>query len=131
VGPWGTLILVFVGMWMVQVVLTWRQSKHYSVTIREMSAYGPGYLGVGVAKRKLGVGSVVVVVTDFTGKVVEAREMSGVTIFARFRKDVRLIGKSIEALSMMSGTDSRISAVRMAVERIRVQQCKEAERQEA
>lgn len=120
--PWGTLILVFVFMWLVQIFLTWLQTRHYRWTIREMSAYGPGYLGVGVAKRKLGVGSVVVMVADLSGKVVEAREMTGVTLFARFRKNSELTGQSIAALESLQGEDSRISAIRMAAERIREQQ---------
>jgi len=118
---WGTLILVFVGMWLLQVFLTWLQTRNYRWTIREMSAYGPGYLGVGVAKRKLGVGSVVVMVADLSGKVVEAREMTGVTLFARFRTNSELTGKSIDELQSLTGDDSRTEAIRMAAERIREQ----------
>ncbi|WP_199616608.1 transcriptional regulator GutM [Paenibacillus alkalitolerans] len=124
---WGAVIILFAGMWMLQVALTFVQSKHYKLTIREMSAYGPGFLGVGVAKRKLGVGSVIVLVTDLSGKVVEAREMTGVTLFARFRKNAELAGKSIEVLSKTEDSSSRSDAIRMAVERIREQQRLNAE----
>lgn len=128
-GTWGTIILIFAGMWLVQVALTLVQSRHYSLTVREMSAYGPGYLGVGVAKKRLGVGSVVILVSDLSGKVVEAREMTGVTLFARFRKEAGLVGKPLEAFEAEADGGSRAQAIQMAVKRIREQQRKKEQEQ--
>lgn len=127
-GQWGYLILFFVCAWILQIIFTLIQNRHYSQTIRELSErYSPGYLGVGVVKQRFGVGSVVILVSDLSGKIVAAKEMTGVTVFSRFRPISNLIGESVQRLSQTSGEDHRTRAIRMAAEQIMKEQEKKKE----
>lgn len=118
-GEWGYLIIFFVCAWLLQIVLTFFQNKHYGQTVREMSmSYSPGYLGVGVVKKRLGVGSVIILVSDLSGKVVQAKEMTGVTVFSRFKPISDLIGKRVQNLHELTEDHHRARAIKMAAERI-------------
>jgi glucitol operon activator protein len=117
---WGVIILLFVSVWLLQIVLTYFQSKHYNETLNEMSKRPSGYLGVGVVKQKLGVGSVMILACDLKGKIVEAREMSGVTVFTRFRPASEFVGQSIDMYEQdFENPNNRIKAITMAVSNIR------------
>jgi len=95
---WGYLLAGFVTMWLLQFYLTTRQMKHYHMTVQQMSNREGGYLGVGVEKKKLGSGTVVVLVTSEEGIVEECRVMNGVTVFAKFKQYSYLKGKHISNL---------------------------------
>jgi glucitol operon activator protein len=116
---WGILIIFFVGAWILQVFLSYYQNRHYGQTIREMSAaHDSGYLGVGVVKKRLGVGSVVILVSDLAGTIVEAKELTGVTVFSRFTPNAELNGKKIDQLYSLPGKDHRTKAIQMAADQI-------------
>jgi glucitol operon activator protein len=116
---WGILIIFFVFAWVLQVILSYYQNKHYGQTIRKMSAaHDSGYLGVGVIKKRLGIGSVVILVSDLSGLVVAAKELTGVTVFSRFTSNQELNGKKIEQLFALSGRDHRTKAIQMAANQI-------------
>ncbi|OXS76752.1 transcriptional regulator GutM [Domibacillus enclensis] len=95
---WGYLLAGFVVLWLLQIYLTTRQMRHYRATIQKMSRRESGYLGVGVEKKKLGSGTVLILVTDENGVVEECRVMNGVTVFAKFKKCKRFIGQHISTL---------------------------------
>lgn len=95
---WGYLLAGFVVLWLLQIYLTTRQMRHYRATIQKMSRRESGYLGVGVEKKKLGSGTVLILVTDENGVVEECRVMNGVTVFAKFKKCKRFIGQNISTL---------------------------------
>lgn len=116
---WGILIIFFVCAWILQVILSYYQNRHYGQTIREMSAaHDSGYLGVGVVKKRLGVGSVVILVSDLSGLIVEAKELTGVTVFSRFTSNLELNGRKIEQLYSLPGKDHRTKAIQMAADQI-------------
>lgn len=99
---WNTAILLFIVAWFLQIALSYVQSKHYQQTVRAMSGQGSGFLGVGVAKRKLGIGSVVILVTDLSGVVTQAKELTGVTVFGRFKQASDFVGKTIHELEQFN-----------------------------
>ncbi len=118
-GQWGYVIVFFVCAWILQIVFTMIQNKHFSQTIREMSMqYSPGYLGVGVVKQRFGIGSVVILVSDLSGKIVGAKEMTGVTVFSRFRSVNSLIGEHVQNLYETTEESQRARAIKMAAEKI-------------
>jgi len=117
-GTWGTLIAIFAVAWFIQIALVRLQANHYERTLREMSDARSGYLGVGVDKRLLGAGKVVILVSDIHGTIVKAKEMAGVTLFARFKPADALIGHSVDAMEAMAKTGSRNKALLMAVRNI-------------
>ena len=116
----GLLIGLFVGMWALQIGLTALQLKHYKKTVQEMSKRSSGYLGVGVDKRKLGVGSVVILVCNKDGIVVDSKKMYGVTVFQRFSHYNELIDKHIDHIDLRE-EDKLYAATQLAVKNIKTQ----------
>lgn len=114
---WGYLLAGFVGMWLLQFYLTTRQMKHYRRTIQEMSERDSGYLGVGAEKKKLGAGTVLVLVTNSEGIIEECRVMNGVTVFAKFEKCKRFTGRHLTEVH----DDKWAQPLKMAVEKIQHQ----------
>jgi glucitol operon activator protein len=116
---WGIVIFVFVFAWVLQVVLSYFQQRHYGLTIHNMcEQYKTGYLGVGVVKKRFGIGSVVILVSDVAGVIVAAKEMTGVTVFSRFRPIDEFAGKHMDELVLNSTTDYRSQAVQLAAVRL-------------
>lgn len=114
---WGYLLAGFVGLWLLQIYLSTLQMKHYKATVQEMSKRDSGYLGVGVEKKKLGSGTVLILVTNTEGIVEECRVMSGVTVFIKFKNCKRFIG---EHISMIQDDEWSVS-LEMAVKKIKQQ----------
>ncbi|RAS86391.1 transcriptional regulator GutM [Priestia endophytica] len=121
---WGTFIAIFIVLWILQFFMTKKQLKHYHRTIKEMSSRFSGYLGVGVDKKRLGVGTVLIVVTNSEGIIVDCRRMSGVTVFARFKKCKRFKGLDILDINILDYEDKYRVSLKMAIEKIH-QQMKE------
>jgi glucitol operon activator protein len=71
-----------------------------------------------VIKKRLGIGSVVILVSDLSGLVVDAKELTGVTVFSRFTSNQELNGKKIDQLFALSGRDHRTKAIQMAANQI-------------
>ncbi|PES95308.1 hypothetical protein CN510_16220, partial [Priestia megaterium] len=76
---WGAFIVIFIVLWLLQFLMTKKQLKHYYQTVKEMSNHSSGYLGIGVDKKRFGTGTVLIMVTDVKGTVIDCRIMSGVT----------------------------------------------------
>src|SRR5690625_7586827 len=93
---WGTFIFVFASIWGLQFLLTHLQVKHYRKNIREFTKRESGYLGTGYYKKTLGTGALVMLVCDEQLKIVEAKIMKGITVFARFRSNQKLVGLPLE-----------------------------------
>lgn len=98
------LIFLLVSFWLMQFYLSIRQTKDYNRVIKEMKQYRSGHLGVGIARSKfnIGPGTVMIVVTNEEGTILDLREMSGISVFARFKANKKIIGQSITALSLAS-----------------------------
>lgn len=130
---WGVVVLLFAGLWILQIVLTQLQSRHYYQQLREMQRQPSGFLGVGVNKRRFGTGAVVILVTDTEGVVTQCRRMSGVSVFSRFQPWQELIGQSIDRLyerAMQAPKHPAQTAVRMAIEQIRSAQARQQQQLE-
>lgn len=75
----------FVSLWLLQIYVSTLQMKHYKTTVKDMSRRDSGYLGVGIGKKKLGSGMVIILVTNKEGIVEGCRVMSGVTVFIKLK----------------------------------------------
>ncbi|MDN7241168.1 transcriptional regulator GutM [Planococcus sp. N028] len=118
---WGWVIAVFVGVWLLQFLLTKIQMKNYQETLRKLSSRPSGYLGVGIQKQKLGIGAIAILVTDTEGIVVESQVMKGVTVFSRFQAFDQFNGLSITELKDQLEDDSLDIAFKMAIEKVEAQ----------
>lgn len=132
-ASWGYVVLLFAGLWVLQVVFTQLQSRHYYQELREMQRQPNGYLGVGVNKRRFGVGAVIILVTDMQGTVTKCKRMSGISVFSRFRPYEDPIGREIDSLYEQASQHSKHpvqTALRMAIEQIRAAQARQLHSEE-
>jgi glucitol operon activator protein len=116
---WGVFISIFIALWLLQLLMTMMQVKHYRKTIQDMSKRVSGYLGVGVQKRKLGIGTILILVTDLDGTIIDCRIMSGVTVFSRFRNCKRFINRTI--FNVLDQDNKEQIPLEMAIEKIQQQ----------
>ncbi|MBU5293670.1 transcriptional regulator GutM [Anaerosalibacter bizertensis] len=83
-------------MWMIQGVLTYFQIKHFNNVLHDMKDEGKVLLGQ--KKGKLSFGSIIILAIDEKNKIINAKEMKGITVFSRFKIRDEFINKHIEEL---------------------------------
>lgn len=123
------IIFLLVACWLLQIGLSYYQHRNYNRILNQIKQRQDGYLGVGVAKArfKMGKGVITLLVTDATGRILDYREMSGFTVFARFKAVDSWIGKETdEALQEIKGKQ-RIQAFTQALELINKEIARKAE----
>lgn len=118
---WGWFIVVFAGIWILQILMTKMQLRNYQATLKKMSNRPSGYLGVGIQKQKLGIGVIAILVTDEAGSLIESQLMKGVTVFSRFEDFPKFNGMHIETLKEKLDEESDGKAFKMAIEKIETQ----------
>lgn len=92
------LILLMIGvMWVFQLVLTYKQAMRFNDTLKPLRAQGRTVVGMG-GKRYRG-GRAFVAIAEKEGIVVDARVMTGFTVFAAPKPCPELIGLSLTRLS--------------------------------
>lgn len=119
-GSYSTIIIFMVLFWFIQIGLSYFQYQNYQKALNQIKQRSDGYLGVGVAraKFKLGRGVITLLVTDEAGKILDYQEMSGLTIFARFKTCESYIGKNVEELTESLKGKQRIRSFNQATELI-------------
>lgn len=115
---WGWFIVIFAGIWLLQIMLTKVQLKNYQATIKKMSNRSSGYLGVGIQKQKLGIGVIAIAVTDDDGVIVECQLMRGVTVFSRFERFTEYDGLHMEQVKGRLDQEDGVQAFKMAFKKI-------------
>ena len=112
-------LLIVIGVVMVlQFLTSVLHIKYYQHVLRKMSRRQEGYLGVGMNQRKFKLGQVCIIVTDLDGKIVECRILTGMTVFARFKKDPTYEGKNIFHMDW-SGKEKYKEVVESAVQMVK------------
>lgn len=90
---WLFGVAAFAVLWTVQYALTLMQARHYLSVVRELRNMGS--VGSALVKGRLGPGAVAVIAAGPDGRIVAAREMCGVSVFARFRPVSVLTGLDV------------------------------------
>lgn len=112
-------LLIVIGVVMVlQFVTGVLHIKYYQHVLKKMSRRSEGYLGVGMNQRKFKLGQVCIIVTDVDGKITECRLLTGMTIFARFKKAPTYEGENIFHMDW-SGKDKYKEVVESAIQMIK------------
>lgn len=113
----GSLVFIIIIFWIVQFLFSMLQNKDYNRVIQEMKSYQSGYLGVGIARSKfnLGPGTVIILVVDNEGIILDLREMHGFSVFARFKQKEELIGQPVQNLIQSKGVKVKKKAIEQAV----------------
>ena len=125
------VILLLAIAWILQIVGTYFQMRHYREVLGRVTREGnEGFVGVGNAKATFGKGAILIIVADGNDVVRQALRMRGMTIFARFKDVHGLVGMSLEELRVEGREEpydkGTMLAARRAVEQIdRIKQEKE------
>lgn len=115
-ASYAGLIILLVTCWGIQIGLSYYQHRDYNKMMNQIKGRTDGYLGVGVAKAKfkLGRGVISLLVTDVHGTILDYREMSGYTVFARFKQKDSLIGQNVQDIANSLKGKQRIRAFQQA-----------------
>jgi glucitol operon activator protein len=125
------VILILAIAWVLQIVGTYFQMRHYREVLGRITREGnEGYVGVGNAKATFGKGVILILVAGEDGVARKALRMRGMTIFARFGEVPDLVGMSLDELRVPDREGpydkGTMLAARRAVEQIdRIKQEKE------
>ncbi|MFZ7120387.1 MAG: transcriptional regulator GutM [Eubacteriaceae bacterium] len=87
------IALTVFGLLIVQGLLTYFQINNYRNSVSEIRKQGN--LFVGQVKGKLKAGSIVLMALDSSGNIINAKAMTGITVFNRFRSFPEIIGNNI------------------------------------
>jgi glucitol operon activator protein len=99
VGFWSLLLLTLAILWLLQILGTWYQMRHYREVLGGITREGSkGYVGVGNARARFGKGVILILVVDEGGKVTKALRMRGRSVFARFNEAPELVGLNVDDL---------------------------------
>jgi len=90
------LLFIALLLYILQGILTYFQIKNYRSTVSALRI--KGILGIGTKKKKLGVGSIVILVSDESGKILEGQLMRGISVWARFKQLKNINGTKIKEL---------------------------------
>ncbi|WP_420961168.1 transcriptional regulator GutM [Brucella sp. IR073] len=122
IWQWGLLALAAV--WALQSLGVWFQMRHYQDVLKGItSKYNDGYAGAGNCRGRLGKGVIVLVVVTPDLTVRRLLEMSGRSVFAKFKRREEFEGMSLDALRRYAGAPGEAEAgvaeaIKRAVEQI-------------
>lgn len=98
-GLMSFVLLALAIVWILQIIGTWFQMRHYQRILGGITAEGStGYVGVGNARGRLRKGVILILVVDREQEVTDALRMRGRTVFARFSEAPALVGMRIDEL---------------------------------
>lgn len=83
-------------MWVIQAILASFQINHFNKVLNEMNKQGR--VLVGEHKGRLSSGSIVILAIDENERVVNIKEMRGISVFDKFKVKDTFINKSIDEL---------------------------------
>jgi DNA-binding transcriptional regulator of glucitol operon len=103
-----TFTLAFAALWIVQMLLSWRQGKRFMTDIAVLR--DAGVVSIGCGKRRGLRTYVALAFRD--GVVTDSRTLNGVTVFARAKPHPELLGTRADALinGTVPGLDRRTAA---------------------
>ena len=90
------LLLIAFLFYVLQMILTYFQVKNFRSNVDELRK--KGIIGIGSKKRKLSAGTIVILVSNEFGDIIEGRMMQGFSILARFKNLKDVNGFNIDEL---------------------------------
>jgi len=96
---WQWLLLALALLWGLQSLGVWFQMRHYSDVMKGITAkYADGFVGAGHVRGQLKKGTIILIVVDRDFVVQRFLQMSGRSVFAKFRRLADFEGKTLERL---------------------------------
>lgn len=117
---WKSALVLLLLFWSAQVCASWVQWRHVQDTLTSArNAFSSGFLGIGKFRPRFGFGAMVLLVASPNLHVVEAKVLSGFSVFARFRELPEYRGMSLDDLRRRSiGNPKLAAAMNDAIRRI-------------
>lgn len=120
---WQWALLGFALLWGFQSLGVWHQMRHYTDVMKGISTkYNDGFVGAGHVRGRFGRGAIVLLVVDRELKVRRYLQMSGRTVFAKFKRHEEFEGlhiSEVEHSDTLSDPKSEISrATKQAIAHI-------------
>ena len=121
---WQWALLALALLWAFQSLGVWYQMRHYSDVMKGItSKYNDGYVGAGHVRGRFGKGVIVLIVVDRDLVVRRFLEMSGRTVFAKFKRREGFEGMPLDQIRSDpsiagEGAPAKAEAVKRAVEQI-------------
>jgi glucitol operon activator protein len=120
---WRYGLLLFAVCWMVQIVGTFLQMRHYQKILAGLTTqWADGFVGSGSARSSFGRGAITILVVAPCGTVRQALVMQGRTTWAKFKPFPSLVGQDLEAIrrgTPFQPRDARLAdAFRAAVDQV-------------
>ena len=108
-----------------QVLLSIFQINNYRKRI--VALRSKGFVGIGMKKGKLKAGSIIIIIVNKEGIIIDCEEMKGRTVFSRFKKANEYIGQDIADLKKCYENDKKEkdSAIAGAIKSVESQLLKE------
>ena len=111
------LLLIAFLFYVLQMILTYFQVKNFRNNVDELRK--KGVIGIGSKKRKLSAGTIVILVSNEFGDIIEGRMMQGFSILARFKNLKDLNGLNVgELKERMQRESSKDTATLDALKQI-------------
>lgn len=111
----GTLLLLLGTLWVVQLVLAWRQARRYMDRVRVLRR--SGRVAIGLAGNRVKGRAYVALAVTPDDRVVAAEALRGVTVFADGRPVPALVGRTAAELAAgtaAGGVPARVGAAARA-----------------
>jgi glucitol operon activator protein len=110
------VICFIIALMLLQLFMAHFQSKDYKNLMKSLK--GKGIIGIGVKKGRIRAGTIVILVSNEMGKIIEGKQMKGYTIFARFKDIEGVKGEDILELKKKVISEKGSIAYIDAIERI-------------
>lgn len=115
---WQPIIIILIFAWLLQAALTYFQINSIQKRLRALSERG--YVGLGRKKKRFGRGRIVILVCNPHKEIIHAEEMSGITVFTRFKENQELVGYKLSQLEKEDlKNETQKEAVKQAIDEIK------------
>lgn len=112
-------LFVLFGFYLLQTFFAFLQMQHFKKTVKELRV--KGIIGIGVKKSKVYKGNVVILVSNKFGQILEAKVMSGFSVFARFKEKKEVCGIHFDELLAVTADKKKEAAMNEALMQIKQQ----------
>jgi glucitol operon activator protein len=115
---WQLILLLWVGVWALQSIGVWYQTRRYAGQLKELQhQYDSGYIGTGYGPRRLSRGAIVMIVATTDLKVRQFLLMRGATVFASFKPQEEFVGLSLSDVLEKLSAEPKKSSLKEAAEK--------------
>jgi glucitol operon activator protein len=115
---WQWILLAWVGVWALQSVGVWYQTRRYAAQLRVLQQqHDSGYIGTGYGPRRLSRGSIVMIVASTDLIVKQFLLMRGSTVLAAFKPQEEFVGLSLAEVLAKLSDEPKKSSLKEAAEK--------------